>query len=197
RSLVPRMHVPAAARAPLLRVLPLSTAGWALGGFYLSLGPSLGRLVTGNASPLVGGLLIAALVLPGAVAIAVVRQRPPRSVLQGSAAALALGLAVTLAGVALGQPVAFFGGTLVAGLGFGAGFHAAVRCLVPMASAQDRAGLMASFFVLSYLAFSLPAIAAGLLTGLYGLRATALGYGLLLIVLACVAAFTARSIPDR
>lgn len=197
RSLVPRMHVPTAARAPLLRILPLSTAGWALGGFYLSLGPSLGRLVTGNASPLVGGLLIAALVLPGAVAIVFVRQRPPRGVLQGSAAALALGLAITLAGVALHSPAAFFGGTVVAGLGFGAGFNAAVRCLVPMASAQDRAGLMASFFVLSYLAFSLPAIAAGVLTGLYGLGATALGYGAVLIVLAAIAGVTARAVPQR
>ncbi len=80
----------------------------------------------------------------------------------------------------------------MAGLGFGAGFNAAVRCLVPMASAQDRAGLMASFFVLSYLAFSLPAIAAGLLAGLYGLHATALGYGALLIALAGMAAVTAR-----
>ena len=197
RSLVPRMHVPTAARAPLLRILPLSTAGWALGGFYLSLGPSLGRLVTGNASPLVGGLLIAALVLPGAVAIAFVRQRPPRGVLQGSAAALALGLAITLGGVSLHSPAAFFGGTVVAGLGFGAGFNAAVRCLVPMASAQDRAGLMASFFVLSYLAFSLPAIAAGVLTGLHGLRATALGYGAVLIVLAVIAGVTARAVPQR
>jgi len=126
-----------------------------------------------------------------------VRQRPPRGVLQGSAAALALGLAITLAGVALHSPAAFFGGTVVAGLGFGAGFNAAVRCLVPMASAQDRAGLMASFFVLSYLAFSLPAIAAGVLTGLYGLGATALGYGAVLIVLAAIAGMTARAVPQR
>lgn len=196
RSLRPRMHVPAAARAPLLRILPLSTAGWALGGFYLSLGPTLGRLVTGSTSPLVGGLLISALVLPGALAIAAVRQRPPRGVLQGSALALTLGLACTLAGVALHSPVAFFGGTLVAGLGFGAGFNAAVRCLVPLATAQDRAGLMASFFVLSYLAFSLPAIAAGLLTGWVGLQGTAMAYGALLIVLALVSLGTARAI-DR
>jgi MFS family permease len=167
--------------------LPLSTAGWALGGFYLSLGPSLGRLVTGSASPLVGGLLIAALVLPGALAIAFVRQRPPRGVLQGSAVALGVGLGLTLTGVASHSSAAFFGGTLVAGLGFGAGFNAAVRCLVPLAPPQDRAGLMASFFVLSYLAFSLPAIAAGLFTGWLGLHHTALGYGAMLIVLVVLA----------
>ncbi len=197
RSLVPSMHVPQAARVPMLRILPLSTAGWALGGFYLSLGPSLGRLVTHSASPLVGGLLISALVLPGALAIAMSRHHSPRSVLQGSAVALAVGLAITLTGVAAHSTAGFFCGTLVAGLGFGAGFSASVRSLVPLASAQDRAGLMASFFVLSYLAFSLPAIAAGVLTGLYGLQPTAMGYGLLLIALASTAAFTARAVPTR
>ena len=186
-----------AARVPMLRILPLSTAGWALGGFYLSLGPSLGRLVTHSASPLVGGLLISALVLPGALAIAMSRHHSPRSVLQGSAVALAVGLAITLTGVAAHSTAGFFCGTLVAGLGFGAGFSASVRSLVPLASAQDRAGLMASFFVLSYLAFSLPAIAAGVLTGLYGLQPTAMGYGLLLIALASTAAFTARAVPTR
>ncbi|WP_043113483.1 MFS transporter, partial [Pseudacidovorax intermedius] len=85
-SMVPRAHVPPAARALVLRLMPLNTAGWALGGFYLSLGPTLARLVTGRATPLAGGLLIATLVLMGAAAMYVVRQRPARRVLRASAA---------------------------------------------------------------------------------------------------------------
>ena len=42
---------------------------------------------------------------------------------------------------------------------------------------------MASFFVLSYLAFSVPALAAGMAVGLFGLEATTLVYVLVLIVL--------------
>lgn len=186
-SLKPRIGIPAPARATLWRILPLNTAGWALGGFYLSLGPSLARLVTGSKSPLVGGALIATLVLAGAAAIGVVRLRPAHAVLKGSAAALAGGLALTLLGVHAGSAAAFFGGTAVAGLGFGAGFNAAVRSLVPLAPPQQRAGLMAGFFVISYLAFSLPAIAAGLFTGWAGLQVTMLGYGSLLVALAALA----------
>lgn len=186
-SLIPRVHVPPQARATLLRILPLNTAGWALGGFYLSLGPTLARGVTGNASPLVGGALIAALVMTGAVAIAVVRQRPPRRVLQGSAILLSAGLALTLAGVTLHAPWPFFAGTVVAGLGFGAAFNGAVRTLAPLADDHERAGLMAGFFVMSYLGFALPAIAAGFSAGWFGLDHTALGYGVLLIVLALTA----------
>lgn len=186
-SLRPQVNIPPQARPTLWRILPLNTAGWALGGFYLSLGPTLAKLVTGTGTPLAGGALIATLVLAGVGAIMVVRLRPPRAVLAGSALALAGGLALTLAGVHAASPIAFFGGTLVAGLGFGAGFNGAVRSLVPLAAPHERAGLMSGFFVLSYLAFSVPAIAAGLFTGLFGLHATTLVYGSLLIAMAITA----------
>jgi MFS family permease len=77
----------------------------------------------------------------------------------------------------------FFFGTLVAGCGFGAGFLGAVRSLVPLALPHERAGLMSSFYVLSYLAFCLPSLLAGNLTRTFGLVATTDGYGAVLIVL--------------
>lgn len=190
RSLLPSAHVPPAARPLLVRVLPLNTAGWALGGFYLSLGPTLARLVTGRDTPLIGGALIATLVLTGAAAIYAVRQRSARPVLRTSALLLGAGLAITLAGVHFRAALPFFGGTLVAGLGFGAGFNAAVRTIVPAAQPNERAGLMSTFFVLSYLAFSVPSLLAGLAVGAVGLHATALGYGALLIAL-CATAWVA------
>jgi hypothetical protein len=189
QSLRPRIAIPVTARATLWRILPLNTASWALGGFYLSLGPTLAKLVTGTSAPTTGGALIATLVLAGAAAIGWVRLRPAPAVLTGSALALVIGLSLTLVGVHAGSGLAFFGGTLVAGFGFGAGFNGAVRSLVPLAAPHERAGLMAGFFALSYLAFSVPAIIAGLGTGLFGLHATTLGYGSLLVVMALAALF--------
>lgn len=195
QSMKPRIHIPSAARATLLRILPLNTAAWALGGFYLSLGPTLAKLVTGQRTHVVGGAAIATLVLAGAVSILYVRARPARPVLLGAASLLSAGLLLTLGGVHLSSGALFFGGTLVAGLGFGASFNGAVRSLVPLAAAHERAGLMSSFFVLSYLAFSLPAIAAGLCAGLFGLQATALGYGALLVAMGLTALLAMRARP--
>lgn len=189
QSMRPRIAIPPAARATLWRILPLNTASWALGGFYLSLGPTLAKLVTGTSAPTTGGALIATLVLAGAAAIGWVRLRPAPAVLSGSALALVIGLSLTLLGVHAHSGLAFFGGTLVAGFGFGAGFNGAVRSLVPLAAPHERAGLMAGFFALSYLAFSVPAIIAGLSTGLFGLHATTLVYGGLLVVMAVAALF--------
>ncbi len=189
RSLRPRLAVPAPARATLRQLLPMNTAQWALGGFYLSLGPTLARQVSGLEAPLVGGALIATLVLSGAAGIMAMRQRPAGRVLRESAVVLVAGLAVTLWGVHAHAVVPLFAGSAIAGVGFGAGFNASVRSLVPLAAAEQRGALMASFFVLSYLAFSLPALAAGLAAGRFGLQAAALGYGGVLMALCAWAAW--------
>lgn len=184
RSLAPQVAVPPAARSTLLRVLPSNTAQWALGGFYLSLGPTLARQVTDTTAPVVGGALIATLVLSGAVAIALVRNRPPRDVLELGALGLAAGLAITLGGVVSHSAGLLFSGTLIAGLGFGAGFNGSVRSLAPLAEPHERGALMSSFFAASYLAFAVPAIVAGLFVGHFGLKTTAIGYAAVLVVLA-------------
>ena len=186
-SMRPRLALPARARATLWQVLPANTAQWALGGFYASLGPSLARIITGTHSPLVGGAVVATLVLAGAVAVGVVRTRPARGALVGGTALLALGVAITLVGVQAHSIAVFFAGSAVAGLGFGAAFNGSVRSLVPLAEPHERAGLMSTFFALSYLAFSVPALAAGLAAGRWGLQAASLGYGALLVVLSLAA----------
>lgn len=183
RSMKPAMSIPTAARATLWRVMPVNAAQWALGGFYLSLGPTLARSVTGIASPIIGGSFIATLVFCSAIAVLIVRTRAPRQVLVGGAVALFLGLALTLAGIVMQASVALFAGTAIAGFGFGAAFNGSMRSLVPLAEPHERAGLMASFFGLSYLAFSVPAMLAGLAAGYVGLQMSVMAYAAILMVL--------------
>jgi hypothetical protein len=99
---------------------------------------------------------------------------------------LAAGVVVTLFAVAAGSPAVMFFGTIVAGLGFGASYGASLRVLLPLASNHERAGLLSAYFVESYLAFALPAIAAGLAAPRFGLAATALVYGSTLALSALV-----------
>ena len=183
-SLKPTLHVPAQARSTLWRVLPLNTATWALGGFYASLAPSLVRTATGSTSNLIGGSTVAALTLTGALMIFTLRNRSAKQALRLGASLLPMGLVLILLGVHSASLSLFFLGTLVAGCGFGSGFLGAVRSLVPLALPHERAGLMSAYYVLSYLAFCLPALLAGYLARTYGLLATTDGYGAVLIVLA-------------
>jgi len=176
RSLIPSLAIPAAARATLAKALPVNTAQWAMGGFYLSLGPTVAHTITKIDGPLVGGLLIALLMFSSAAAMAYVRARSPQLSLAGGATALVAGVAATLAGIVFTSTAAFIVGTAVAGAGFGAAFSGSMRSLVPLAAPHERAELVSGFLVLSYAAFSLPAIAAGFCAGVFGLQATAIGY---------------------
>ena len=177
RSLLPTVAIPQGARSTMLRVLPVNTAQWALGGFYFSLGPTLARTDTGSQSPLVGGVMLAALSLSAAAAVALARRIAPALAVSLGAGGLASGMLATLAGVYWAAPGIALAGTVVGGAGFGSAFSGSLRSLVPLAKPHERAALMSGFLAASYLAFSLPSIAAGLLTSHFGLHATALAYG--------------------
>ncbi|WP_314355477.1 MFS transporter [Pseudomonas rhodesiae] len=183
-SLWPTLHVPAQARRALWIALPVDIAVWAMGGFYLSLAPSLVRAATGSTSNLIGGALVAVLTVSGALMIYGLRHRAADKVLRLGAMLLALGVALILGAVHTASLPLFFVATLIAGSGFGAGFLGAVRSVVPLAQPHERAGLMSAFYVLSYLAFCIPSLLAGTLTRAFGLIATTDGYGASLIVLA-------------
>jgi len=183
-SLWPTLHVPAQARRALWIALPVDIAVWAMGGFYLSLAPSLVRAATGSTSNLIGGGLVAVLTVSRALMIYGLRHRAADKVLRLGAMLLALGVALILGAVHTASLPLFFVATLIAGSGFGAGFLGAVRSVVPLAQPHERAGLMSAFYVLSYLAFCIPSLLAGTLTRTFGLIATTDGYGASLIVLA-------------
>lgn len=199
RALRPRITVPARARGDLIAVTPINVSAWALGGFYLSLMPSLIAMVTGSPSTWLGGASVAALSLSGAVAILFVRKRAPYKVLVLGASALVGGLGVTLFAANTANETLLFLGSILAGLGFGAGFLGAVRSVAPLADPGERAGLMAAFYVESYLANSVPAILAGYLAQRLDLLTVANLYGGVLVVLSLAGLFltTARHRAQR
>ncbi len=185
-SLVPRVHVPRAARKALVAITPLNVAGWTLGGFYFSLVPSLVRVTTGLTSPLVGGGVVAALTVTATLSVIIVRRWNPRATLTFATLVVASGVAVILLGVHMQSVLVLIAGSLFTGLGFGATFSGNMRTLLPLALPDERAGLLAAYYVQSYFAFSVMAIIAGLVTPLIGLPETAFAGGGLVIVLALV-----------
>jgi len=172
-SLKPRMAVPPRIRRALALVTPINLANWALGGFYLSLVPSVVAAATGSRAPLTGGAVVTALMVAGAVSVLLRRVRAPRDNLTFGVLATALGVVVVVAGIHMASVPVLILGTLVTGGGFGASFLGCLGTIMPLAAPDERAGLLAAFYVQSYLAFSLPAVGAGLLARSLGYAATA------------------------
>jgi MFS family permease len=186
-SLRPHFHLPARARGALLLAVPALVAAWALVGFYGSLGPTLVRRLLGTRSPLVGGLVLTVMAASGALAVFATRARTPRFQTLLGTATLAGGVAVTLAATAHASAIAVFVGIAIAGVGFGGAFQGAIRSVIPLAAAHERAGLLAVLYVVAYLAFGAPAVLAGVGVVHGGLLATARTYGFVVVALSAAA----------
>jgi MFS family permease len=185
-SLRPHVRVPPQSRAILARLTPANVAAWALGGLYLSLMPTVVATTMHVASPWVGGVVVAALMLSGAIAVATFREWPVRRLIVMSTSTLGLGVAVSMIGIEQQHVAALLAGTVIAGAGFGATFSGTLRALLPTAEPHQRAGLLSAFYLQSYLAFAVPAVIAGLSVPQIGLSATAYLYGTVIILLALI-----------
>jgi len=195
-ALVPHVSVPRPVRTVMLRLAPLNVASWALGGFYFSLMPTLVAVATGIASPFVGAAVVSVLLVIATVVVMALRQASAERLLFIAVLALGGGVAATLAGTALQSVPVMMVGTAIAGIGFGTSFAGNLKKLLPLADPTDRASLIAAFYIENYLAYSLPAIAAGLLIPVLGLVTTAYLYGGVLIALA-VLSLVAMAVENR
>jgi len=199
-SLRPHVSVPAPTRPAMLRAAPAFIGSWALGGLFLSLGPSLAAQVLGRGDHVVGGLVVASVAGVGAVVGVLSRHRVPERVVALGSAAFVLGPLLLVAALEQRSTAGFFVGAVVSGVGFGAGFQGALRTVLGTAPADQRAGVLAAVYVLSYLAFGLPAVVAGFLAPAVGLERAADGYAGLVVVLGLVGlvlAARARTVRAR
>ncbi|HEX5813441.1 MAG TPA: MFS transporter [Pseudonocardia sp.] len=186
-SLRPRVGLPAHMRAEFASITPVLLASWALGGLYLSLGPSVAAGLLGITDHLVGGLVATLLCGTGAVTALLMRGWPFPRVLLVASLLLAGGTLATLAAVDARSAVLAGLGTVVAGVGFGAAGLGAFGTMAALARPTERGAVFALTYVVSYLAFSLPAVVAGVAANVVGLGPTALVYGGVVVALSLLA----------
>jgi MFS family permease len=158
-----------------------------VGGLYASLGPSLVAEVFDIDNHLVGGLLILALNGTGILgSIALRTSRPERALLVG-ALLFTVGSVGTIGALFTTSAPLLFASSIVSGFAFGAAFLGAVATITAGVAPHHRAGLMASIFVVGYLAFSVPSIVAGTAIGTFGLVRTTEVYAAVVVLLALLA----------
>lgn len=188
----PRAGIPPAARTAFVAALPALVATWALGGLYFSLAPSLTEQLAGSHDAVWGGLVIFLLCAPSAIASLLVRELHPSRAMVAGSIVLAVGSTATVVSVLERSNAGLLASTAVAGVGFGMAFLGAFRHLVSLATDDQRGALVATIYIVSYLAFSLPVIVAGVAIDHFGLRDTAVVYGAVVAGFAALAAVAER-----
>lgn len=195
-SLVPRVAVPHAARRAFWKALPIAAAVWMAGGFYLSVIGETARDLLQIADEFDTSLLIAGLSGTGAITVVISRRLHARTGATIGVLVIALGMLCGIFAIHAGSAVLLIIGTVVSGAGFGMAFAGAVGLVIPHARAHERGELFSAIYVVNYLAFGLPAIAAGLLIAPLGLSTAVLLYAAL-VVAAAIIGVVVQALPAR
>ncbi|MFZ0180133.1 MAG: MFS transporter [Candidatus Dormiibacterota bacterium] len=176
-ALRPQVAVPTRARRAFAGAVPTIVATWALGGLILSLGGSLLAVVFEQSNHAVVGALIGLFPFSAAAAAVAGRELSPSTMARIGSTALLVGTGLFLVALGTSSIAVYLAAAILAGGGFGSAFLGALRKVSQLAEPHERAALLSAVYLVSYLAFSVPAMVAGLTTTHVGLLNTSFGYG--------------------
>jgi MFS family permease len=186
-----RPSVPHVVRRPFLLAALAVISSWSIGGIFLSLGPALSASLFHTDNHLVTSLGVFALAGTGAAAqLAFGRSAPWAGTAAGSLA-LATGMVAMVLAASTETTALYWIGTVIGGGGFGVAFLGGLRALSAAIPPQHRAEVMSAFYVVAYMAISLPAILAGVLVTPLGLESTFEIFGSVVAALSLAVAFEA------
>ncbi|HVV58485.1 MAG TPA: MFS transporter [Gaiellaceae bacterium] len=178
-----RLGVPAEIRSVFARAATAGFAASAVAGILSSVGPGFLATELHHGSPALAGLLIFLFMSMSLAGQLILRRLPERHGLAAGCAFLAAG--ATLLGVAIGveSSAALFASAIVAGLGQGVVFGAALAAINQRAPAERRGESASSFFVVTYVGLSVPVIAAGITIEETSLKTAGIGFSAAVTVL--------------
>lgn len=183
-----RPRVPAPTRGAFVLAALGVLASWSIGGLYLALGPQLAGALMHTHGELAGGVSVCALAAPAGLAQIAGRNLSNRTLTAVGALLLALGMGLTAVSLSVSSAVAFLASAAIAGVGFGLAFMGALRHLAAAIPDGRRGEVMSAFYVVGYLAISVPAVAAGFAAPRLGLTDTFQVFAAVVVVLALAVA---------
>lgn len=194
RSLRPRVHVPAGAGRLLLAAGSSAIATWSLGGFLQAFAPSLAATSLGADDALVAAAVFSSMMILNPVGGPLAgRLTPAVGVRLGMGIVIAAMTVLVVATRAGALPV-FLLASLSVGIAQGIASTSAMRALVTGLAPHERAGLLASVYLISYSGTVIPGLISGRAAESLSPEQIFLGYAALGVVAAVTAmvAITSR-----
>jgi hypothetical protein len=186
RLRVQALSIPQEVRAIFIRAALAAFAGFAVLGLSTAVTPAfLGTLgVTSRAAV---GAVVFAVFLASAGGQLLLELVSGQVALSAGCGGLILGMAVFAVGLGVSSLAVLIIGAIIAGLGQGLSFRAGLAGVNGAAPSEQRAEVASSFFVVAYVAISLPVVGEGVLAELTSLRTAGLVFAGAVAALAAVA----------
>ncbi|WP_243653188.1 MFS transporter [Pseudonocardia endophytica] len=180
------VRVPAAVRPVFVSAATAGFAGFAVTGLFAAISPRLVSEIVGNPNHAVAGL-VAFLLLGSSAASQLVANRFDAGVmLRLGCVGLVVGMALVGLSVATGSMALLATGAVVAGVGQGPTLSSGLKTVNARVDPDQRAEVTSSYFVVLYVALSLPVIGLGAASQSWGLRTSGIAFCAGVAVLAVV-----------
>jgi predicted MFS family arabinose efflux permease len=191
--------IPTGARALFVRAATAAFAGFAVLGLFTAVAPAfLGQVLKLPDHALTGAVVFAvfAASLAGQVAL---ERTTPRVALPAGCLALVAAMGLLAAALDLHVLALLVAAGILAGLGQGLSFRAGLASVTAAAGAEERGAVSSSYFVVAYVAISIPVVGVGLLAELTSLQTAGLVFAAAVAALALAASLSllrqARTVP--
>jgi predicted MFS family arabinose efflux permease len=164
------LTVPADMRPTFVRAALAGFAGFAVLGLFTAVAPAFLGQELGVTSRAVVGLVVFAVFAASMAGQTVLELVPEAVAMPAGCLALIAGMGSLALGLAFSSLALLVLGGVIAGLGHGLAFRSGLTAVNARAPARQRAEVASSFFVVMYVAISLPVIGEGVLAEAAGLR---------------------------
>jgi len=178
--------VPPELRPIYLRAGLAGFAGFAVFGLFTSVAPAFLAEGLGVTSRAVVGAVVCSAFAASTVGQLSLRLMSDQVGLIAGCGALIAGMVLLATGLATSSLALLVSGCVVAGFGQGFTFRAGLTSLTTRTAAAQRGSVASSFFVVCYVAISIPVIAVGFMADTVGIRAAGITFAAIVAVLAVV-----------
>ncbi len=191
---VQRLSVPAEVRSVFLIAALAGFAGFAVTGLFMAVAPAFVADVAGIDNDAVAGLVASSIFIASAVTQVVVGGMEPQRAVAIGCVILIAGMVVLAGALGLSSLLGLIAAGLISGVGHGIAFSRGLAAIAERTPAERRAEVNSTYFVVGYVAISLPVVGEGLAAEAWGLRTAGVIFAVAVAVLSgiCLVAIVVR-----
>jgi MFS family permease len=189
-----RITVPPEVRGVFTIAAIAAFAGFAVTGLFASVAPAFLSDVIGVVNHAVAGAVASAVFVASAITQLFAGRIAPKRALVEGCAILVAAMVILAVALALSSLWGLIAAAVVGGVGQGICFSRGLAAVSELTPAGRRAEISSAYFVVAYVAISLPVIGEGLGARLWGLRTAGVSFAVAVAVLAmiCLIAIVVR-----
>jgi MFS family permease len=191
---VQRLSVPIEVRSVFVVAALAAFAGFAVTGLFTAVAPSFLATVVGIHNHAVAGLAACSIFAASAVAQLAAGRIPPQRAVALGCAILVVGMVILAVALHFSSLAGLIAAAVVSGVGQGISFSRGLAAVAERTPADRRAEVSSTYFVVAYVAISLPVVGEGLAAQHWGLRTAGVSFAVAVAILSsiCLAAILLR-----